>query len=235
MAAKTKSKTKTIDSTPLGKHAASPQELRARLQAEQLGQPFLVYRVSSGRQALFTLHPGKARVTIGRGPSNDIALGWDTEVSRLHAELERMGGEWTLVDEGLSRGGTLLNGSPVTGRQRLRDGDVIQAGQTLIGIQVPKGEPSRPTRAAGAARARAVPQLTSTQRRVLEALCRPYKETEFATPATNQAIGEELFLSVDAVKAHLRALFAAFAIEDLPQTRRRAVLAMRAMQLGLVK
>ncbi len=122
----------------------------------------------------------------------------------------------------------------MTGRQRLRDGDVIQAGQTLIAIRVPKGGPSRPRRAA-AGGARAVPQLTSTQRRVLEALCRPYKETEFATPATNQAIGEELFLSVDAVKAHLRALFAAFAIEDLPQAQKRSVLAMRAMQLGLVK
>jgi pSer/pThr/pTyr-binding forkhead associated (FHA) protein len=233
MAAKTKSKTKTIDTTPLGKHAASPQELRARLQAEQLGQPFLVYRVSSGRQTLFTLHPGKSRVTIGRGPSNDVALGWDTEVSRLHAELERMGSDWTLVDDGLSRNGTSLNGSPVTGRQRLRDGDVIQIGQTLIAIRVPKGEVSRPTRARGGARA--IPQLTPTQRRVLEALCRPYKETEFATPATNQAIGEELFLSVDAVKAHLRALVAAFAIEDLPQSQRRSALAMRAMQLGLVK
>ena len=80
-----------------------------------------------------------------------------------------------------------------------------------------------------------IPQLTPAQKRVLEALCRPYKETEFATPATNQAIAEELFLSVDAVKAHLRALFTAFAIEDLPQNQKRSVLAMRAMQLGLVR
>jgi pSer/pThr/pTyr-binding forkhead associated (FHA) protein len=226
-------RTKEIESTPLGKHAASPQELQARLQNEKLGQPFLVYRGSTGRQCLFTLHPGKSRVTIGRGPSNDIPLGWDTEVSRLHAELEKLGGEWTLVDDGLSRNGTWLNGKRVAGRQRLRDGDVIQTGQTLIAIRIPKtGDDSRPTVAAGG---RGVPQLTPAQRRVLEALCRPYKETEFATPATNQAIAEELFLSVDAVKAHLRALFAAFAIDDLPQNQRRSVLAVRAMQLGLVK
>src|SRR5918998_4584462 len=152
MAAKTKSKTKTIDTTPLGKHAASPQELRARLQAEQLGQPFLVYRVSSGRQTLYTLHRGKSRVTIGRGPSNDVALGWDTEVSRLHAELEKLGAEWTLVDDGLSRNGTWLNGNRVGGRQRLRDGDVIQAGQTLIAVRIPKTDDSRPTVAAGGRR-----------------------------------------------------------------------------------
>jgi pSer/pThr/pTyr-binding forkhead associated (FHA) protein len=228
-------KTKTIEKTPLGKHAASPQELKLRLQHEQMGEPFLVYRDAGGRQSLFTLHRGKSRVTIGRGPSNDIALGWDTEVSRLHAELEKLAGEWTLVDDGLSRNGTWLNGTRVAGRQRLRDGDVIQAGQTLIAIRVPKGstDDSRPTVAAGGKGS--IPQLTPAQKRVLEALCRPYKETEFATPATNQAIAEELFLSVDAVKAHLRALFAAFAIEDLPQNQKRSVLAMRAMQLGLVR
>jgi len=224
-------RTKEIESTPLGKHAASPQELQARLQNEKLGQPFLVYRGQTGRQCLFTLHPGKQRVTIGRGPSNDIALGWDTEVSRLHAELEKLGGEWTLVDDGLSRNGTWLNGNRVAGRQRLRDGDVIQTGQTLIAIRIPKNEDSRPTVAAGGRR---IPELTPAQKRVLEALCRPYKETEFATPATNQAIAEELFLSIDAVKAHLRSLFAAFGIEALPQNQRRSVLAMRAMQLGLV-
>jgi pSer/pThr/pTyr-binding forkhead associated (FHA) protein len=221
-----------IDDTPLAKHAATPQELQARLQAEQLGDPFLVYRGREGRQCLVTLHRGKSRVTIGRGPSNDVALGWDTEVSRLHAELEKLGAEWTLVDDGLSRNGTWLNGNRIGGRQRLKDGDVIQAGQTLIAVRIPKSEDSKPTVAAGG---RGVPELTPAQRRVLEALCRPYKETEFATPATNQAIAEELFLSVDAVKAHLRALFAAFSIEDLPQNQKRSVLAMRAMQLGIVR
>ena len=223
----------TIDETPLGKHAATPQELQARLVAERLGAPFLVFRGPEGRQCLVTLHHGKSRVTIGRGPSNDVALGWDTEVSRLHAELEKLGGEWTLVDDGLSRNGTWLNGQRVVSRQRLRDGDVIQAGQTLIAVRVPDPEDSRPTVAAGGKGA--IPQLTPAQKRVLEALCRPYKETEFATPATNQAIAEELFLSVDAVKAHLRALFAAFGVEDLPQNQKRSVLAMRAMQLGLVR
>src|SRR3712207_5954088 len=169
----------TIDETPLGKHAATPQELQARLQAEQLGEPFLVYRGREGRRCLVTLHRGKSRVTIGRGPSNDVALGWDTEVSRLHAELEKLGGEWTLVDDGLSRNGTWLNGERVVNRQRLRDGDVIQCGQTLIAVRVPDPEDSRPTAAAGGQVA--IPQLTPAQRRVLEALCRPYKETEFAT------------------------------------------------------
>lgn len=222
----------TLDDTPLGRHAATPEELRARLLAERQGDPFLVWRGQDGHQQLLTLHPGLQRVTIGRGPSNDIALGWDTEVSRLHAELERLGGEWTVVDDGLSRNGTWLNGQRVGGRQRLRDGDVVQVGQTVVAIRVPAPEDSRPTVAGGSS---AVPALTPAQKRVLDALCAPYRESEFATPATNQQIAEELFLSIDAVKAHLRALFSAFGLEDLPQNQKRSVLAMRALQLGLTR
>lgn len=222
-----------VDDSPLGRHSASPEELKERLLAERLGDPFIVLRTGDGRQRLHTLHRGVDRVTIGRGPGNDIALGWDTEVSRLHAELECLGGEWTVVDDGLSRNGTWLNGQRIGGRQRLRDGDVVQVGKTLLALRVPAPEDSRPTVAAGGGST--VPTLTPAQKRVLEALCRPYKETEFATPATNQQIAEELFLSVDAVKAHLRALFASFGIEHLPQNQKRSYLAMRAIQLGLVR
>jgi hypothetical protein len=222
----------TLDDTPLGRHAATPEELRERLLAERNGDPFLVWRGKDGRQQLLTLYPGLRRVTIGRGPSNDVALGWDTEVSRLHAELEQLGGEWTVTDDGLSRNGTWRNGDRISRRQRLRDGDVVRVGQTAIAVRIPKPEDSRPTVAGGRG---AVPQLTPAQKRVLDALCRPYMESEFATPSTNQQIAEELFLSIDAVKAHLRALFTAFGLEDLPQNQKRSVLAMRALQLGLVR
>jgi DNA-binding NarL/FixJ family response regulator len=114
--------------------------------------------------------------------------------------------------------------SPVRRVAALRRGDerqallvVVQIGQTLLAVRVRAPKDSRPTVAAGGRGA--VPQVTAAQRRVLEALCRPYKESQCATPAMNQQVAEELLLSVDAVKAHLRALFAAFGVEDCRRTR----------------
>jgi DNA-binding NarL/FixJ family response regulator len=70
---------------------------------------------------------------------------------------------------------------------------------------------------------------------VLVALCRPYKDGgSFATPATNQKIGEELHLSVDAVKTHMRALFEKLGVGDLPQNQKRVALVERALQTGAV-
>ena len=38
-------------------------------------------------------------------------LDWDSEISRVHAALERIGDDWTVVDDGLSHNGTYLNGN----------------------------------------------------------------------------------------------------------------------------
>ena len=69
---------------------------------------------------------------------------------------------------------------------------------------------------------------------MLIALCRPFKDSTYSTPATNQQIADELVVSVDAVKSNLRALFAAFAVDDLPQNQKRASLAVRALQTGVI-
>ena len=220
------------DQSPLAAHAATPAELRERIEAEREGTPFLVLRDGDGRQRLLVLEPATKRVTIGRGTGNDVALEWDTEVSRLHAELECLGGEWTVADDGLSRNGSFLNGQRISGRQRLRDGDVLRVGRTQIAYRVPESAESSPTVAAGSRPE--LPELSATQRAVLAALCRPYKDTELATPATNQQIAEELYLSIDAVKAHLRTLFGYFGVQHLPQNQKRSYLAMRALQDGVV-
>ena len=220
------------DRSPLAAHAATPAELRERIEAERAGTPFLVLRDGGGAQRLFVLEPELMRVSIGRSAGNDVALGWDTEVSRLHAELERLGDEWTASDDGLSRNGSFVNGQRISGRHRLRDGDVLRVGRTQIAFRVPDASDSSPTAVAGSRPE--LPTLSSTQRAVITALCRPYKNTELATPATNRQIADELFLSVDAVKAHLRTLFAYFGVDHLPQNQKRSYLAMQALQDGVV-
>ena len=67
------------------------------------------------------------------------------------------------------------------------------------------------------------------------ALCRPYREgSAYATPATNQQVADEVFLSVDAVKTHLRTLFSKFGVEDLPQNQKRVKLVELALQSGAI-
>jgi hypothetical protein len=219
--------------SPLSAHAATPEELKARLEVERRGSPFLVHRDGDDRQRIVELTDDVARVTVGRRPENDIALPWDSNVSRLHAVFERVAGEWILVDDGLSANGTFVGTERVQGRRRLADGEVVRCGRTAIAFRDPGaagfGATSRGDDLVHVAR------VSEAQHRVLVALCRPYRDgAAYATPATNQQIAEELFLSIDAVKTHLRTLFAKFGLEALPQNAKRAQLAERAMRTGLV-
>jgi pSer/pThr/pTyr-binding forkhead associated (FHA) protein len=194
--------------------------------------PFLVYTDQAGHRQ-FVLLGGVASLSIGRSSGCDLRLSWDDAVSRLHAQLERVGLDWTLVDEGLSRNGTFLNGDRINGRRGLHDSDTFVIGETSFTYQDPQDPGVRPTKIGSDVVT--VLSLSPTQRRILTALCRPYKDgAPYATPASNQQIGDELFLSVDAVKTQLRTLFQKFHIEDLPQNQKRAKLVERAVSLGLV-
>ncbi|MEA2312542.1 MAG: hypothetical protein QOE28_2510, partial [Solirubrobacteraceae bacterium] len=181
--------------SPLEHHVASPKELRERIAAERAGTPFLLYRDGDGAQVIADLGDRGDRITIGRRPSNDVPLDWDSEVSRLHAALERAGEEWVIADDGLSHNGTYVGGARVTGRRRLRDGDVITIGGTSIAFCSPSdGSASSPT--VPSAGPHFAELLTPAQRRTLVALCRPMADPSFAVPATNQEIADELVVSV---------------------------------------
>lgn len=79
-------------------------------------------------------------------------------------------------------------------------------------------------------------RLTDTQRQILEALCRPRAEgNRYATAATNQEIAGTVYLSVDAVKAHLRVLYRKFGVEPLPHNQKRARLVELAIEGGLIE
>jgi hypothetical protein len=207
-------------------------ELKAQLELERRGEPFLLYRTGDGEQRLFELEPAASPITIGRRAEAAVSLAWDSEVSRLHSTIERIGGDWVLIDDGLSRNGSFVNGARVLGRHRLEDGDRLCFGETVVLYRDPGDGHSHST-APLPASALTIP-LTPTQRKVLIALCRPVSESAFATPATNREIAEEIFLSVDAVKAQLRVLFDRFGLEDLPQNQKRARLAASTLVGGLL-
>jgi pSer/pThr/pTyr-binding forkhead associated (FHA) protein len=212
-------------------HAASPGELKERLDAERRGEPFLLYR-DAGGQRIVWLGTGAERFSVGRDEEMDLVLD-DEQVSLLHAELERIGGQWTVVDDGLSRNGTFLNGERTSGRRRLRDNDELRFGETVVVFRDPA--PADAGETAAAPDGPPVERVTETQRRILIALCRPFKEgSSYATPATNKEIAEEVYLSVDAVKAHLRTLFERFELGEVPQNQKRARLVELTLRSGLL-
>ncbi|HET6505857.1 MAG TPA: FHA domain-containing protein [Baekduia sp.] len=223
-----------VFSDPLARHSATPSELQALMVAERDGTPFLALRDADHRLRLLTLDAARQRVvTIGRRPDSDVAVAWDGEVSGLHAELTGAGDTWTISDDGLSTNGTYLNGQRVSRRRRLSDGDRIRAGKTVIAFNAPAARPVPPTLVVGLD---GDLDVSPAQKRVLVALCRPYLTggSSYAAAASNQQIAAEIFLSLDAVKTHLRALFAKFELNDLPQNQKRAKLAETALQLGIV-
>ena len=221
-----------MPSHPLERHVASPAELRERLAAERRGAPFLLYRDAEDRQVIVELPEDRPRLTIGRSPRNDVALRWDGEVSRLHAQLERLGGDWLVSDNQLSHNGTYVNGERLRAARVLHAGDVIRTGGTQLAFIAPAGGSVSETLTA--ARATPAPELTPAQQRVLVALCRPL--AAHGTVSSNREIADELVIAVDTVKGTLSRLFEEFGIGgDVPQNQKRALLARRAVQAGVVR
>src|SRR6201996_3752881 len=110
----------------------SPAELKDVIAAERIGHPFLVWRDGGGQQRILTLGPATWRVTIGRDPEADVSLAGDAEVSRAHALIERVGQEWTFVDDGLSRNASFITQPGARGRRPLVDHDRFVCGTPEI-------------------------------------------------------------------------------------------------------
>ena len=211
----------------------SAPELKAQIEAERSGRPFLVLRDGAEEQRIVVVEEGTTELWVGRGEAAGLRLDWDEEVSALHAQIEVVGGECTLLDDGLSRNGSFVGEERVHGRRRLRDGETLRFGRTTVLFRRP--DESAPEATVVASEVPAAATISPGQRRVLIALCRPFKDgSSFATPPTNQAIADELQLSVDAVKTHMRALFEKLELEDLPQNRKRVALVERALQSGAI-
>ncbi len=207
------------------RHSSTPSELQERLAAERSDAPFVELRDGDGVQHLIPL--AGERLTVGRSPASGLALPWDAQVSRTHASLECIDGVWTLLDDGRSTNGTFVNEERVQGRRTLRHLDVIRVGATRLRFHDPSE--STDTKLTEVASQAAIPAVTPAQLRVLIALCRPAEG-----PASNEEIAEELTVSIDTVKTHMRALFDAFNLQASAPYRKRFELVRLAIDAGLV-
>jgi predicted component of type VI protein secretion system len=223
-----------------GVSASQPADPRGRsdsdalVEAERAGRPFLVFRDRDDRQQLFFFAPRSKSASVGRRPSSDVVIDWDAQVSRLHARFERADEDiWSIVDDGLSSNGTFVNDERLSGRRRLSDRDTVRFGRTTVLFRAPAQAPQIPR--PDVAEKPAAVQLSSTQRRVLVALCRPCKGAmTTADPATDQQIADELVLSVAEIRAHLSVLYAKLGVEDPPGDEPRVRLVERAFSTGLI-
>lgn len=65
--------------------------------------------------------------SLGRTPDNAVSLADDPNISRYHAEIEKRGDEYWLIELGSSNG-TTVNGVRLYSEKLLRDGDLIVLG-----------------------------------------------------------------------------------------------------------
>jgi len=182
--------------------------------------PYIEIR-GSGPPELFPLD--RDLITIGRGEENDVPIRGDKLVSHVHAVIESYRSSFALRDLG-SANGTYVNGHGLVGERLLRPGDEIRIGRTQILFRETSAKP--PDRTDTGPKA---PELTSRERVVLIALCRPLLHSNpFSGPASIRQIAEELVVSDAAIKFHLANLYDKFGIYDTTQSR-RLVLANEAL------
>jgi hypothetical protein len=216
---------------PLARHSCTPAELLRVVRLERA--TFIAWRDAEGQLVVKELGPEVVEAAIGRDAGCMVAISWDPQVSRHHAELRRVGDAWAIDDDGLSRNGTFVNDEGVDGRRRLMDRDVIRVGATGIAFRTPIADQQTETVPAASP-----PNIyvSAAQRAVLLELCRPILEgrTRIVTAATNVQIAERLNLSVDTVKQHLRGLFRSFGVSGLPSSQKRTSLARKAVEEGVV-
>ena len=216
---------------PLRPHGLSATERKRVLEAASDKHPFLAWRGSDGVLRIERLEDPRSR-TLGRRPAMDIVID-DPQVSGLHARLECHAGEWSIIDDGLSKNGTFVDEDRVKAHERLAGDRLIRLGRTIVAFKAPVRPAFAPT--ASDHDPPPLPPLTAQQRAVLVALCRPLLDDPPARlPASNGDVACELQLSVGAVKMHLRSLFAKFQLAHVKQNEKRLRLAFEAIERGAV-
>jgi hypothetical protein len=191
---------------PRALHTSTPEELSEFADADATGQPMLVWRDMDGRQQILPLDPSR-RYSLGRRPTMSVPLAWDPKVSKLHAELECIDGEWVVTDDGLSRNGTYVNEVQIHERSRLRHEDHLRLGHTILEFRVSPEDLELLDTDPEDGDAE-LPELTRQERATLVALCRQWFDDAEPVPATNDEIAHELGIAVATVKKNLRQSYA---------------------------
>ena len=170
-------------------------------------------------------HELGSKVLIGRGEHCDIRFD-DDRVSTDHAEVTRHGASYLLRDLDSSNG-TVVNGRPLNGPQRLRNADVIQVGPRRLEAQIPPAVPTSKDRSRSA-------ELSEFERRLAVALTAPFHQpAAFAagTP-TQKELAEQLDVSVSKIRRELASMAAKLGVPVAAPDRGRHV-ADRVIALGL--
>lgn len=157
--------------------------------------------------------------TLGRNQDNTYVLS-DPGVSRVHAELRKVGSTVFVTDVG-SSGGTKINGEEIRGSSVLRHGDQVSFGQSTGIFEDPAAAATAEddTMVFALPEVHTRPHLSPRQQQVVE---------HIAQGLTNGQIGEELGITERTVKAYAQELY------DKLGVRNRAGAVAEAWSRGLL-
>jgi hypothetical protein len=106
-------------------------------EARPSGIPIRLTAVSGTQHGREWLAEVGTETVIGRSPHCAVVIDDDSEVSSRNSVLSSDGG-LLFVDDLGSTNGTAVNGSPIVGRRRVGDGDLILVGRTELRLSVTK-------------------------------------------------------------------------------------------------
>jgi predicted component of type VI protein secretion system len=109
----------------------APAQLAAAGAAPPAPAGKLVVASSSAIEAGETYQAGPVPLTIGRAGDNTIPLTGDEFASAHHARIES-GRDGVWIVDLKSTNGTFVNGARLDGRRKLREGDMVQVGETEL-------------------------------------------------------------------------------------------------------
>ena len=195
--------------------------------SEEGNSPRLWVSESGGAPRSAALNEG--RTLVGRGEHCEVRIE-DEAVSTDHLEISRRGSTLLATDLD-SRNGTLLNGAPLEGTRRLRNGDVLVAGGARLEVALPPQLRGDSTVAAP----RSSIELTSEERETASVLVRPYRAAEVRAgrPATRAELAEALHVSERTAQRRLDGLARKLGVPSDAGRERPRLIAERVLELGL--